>query len=299
MEEGQTKPVRVVTNRGNIPFSVGYLASTLLAIGIPQNRAYRDAYSISLIVGDIGQNEFTADEIMQLTVNWYEENDPNFATRVDMLRLDLKPLKPLIILLGGVTGIGKSTLAQMFAKRMGIKSIMGTDLIREVLRVTISSDLMPTLHTSSYVAYRRLDTSFLPALSKAVVGFEEQARSVIVGVEAAIEQAIKDNEVLIIEGVHLIPGLIRKKIMKNQGTVAFQLVLQDEEAHYSRLRRRETKLNNRGTNYSKYYSEIREIQDYLIDQAKNNHIPIIDVENNEKALLKIINMTWTNRLMDV
>ncbi|MHA2251192.1 MAG: hypothetical protein ACXAD7_12585 [Candidatus Kariarchaeaceae archaeon] len=290
--------VSVVTNSGNIPFSIGYLASTLLAIGIPQDRAYRDAYSISLIVQDTEQDEFTSDEIMQLTVEWYEENDPNLAPRVDIVRQDLEPIKPLVILLGGVTGIGKSTIAQLFAKRLGVKSVMGTDLIREVLRVTISSDLMPTLHTSSYIAYNQLDTSFLPALSEPIVGFEEQARSVIVGVEAAIEQTIKDNEILIIEGVHLIPGLIRKKITKNQGTIAFQLVLNDEEAHHSRLRRRESKLQNRGTHYSKYFDEIREIQSYLIEQASNNNIPIIDVDNDQKALLKIINSVWDSRLSD-
>jgi 2-phosphoglycerate kinase len=296
----KTSTVRVVTNRGNIPFSIGYLASTLLVIGIPQDRAYRDAYSISLIVNETQQSEFTSDEIMQLTVDWYRENDERLANRVDIIRQDLEPIKPLIILFGGVTGIGKSTIAQLFAKRMGIKSIMGTDLIREVLRVTISSpDLMPTLHTSSYIAYSKLDTTFLPALSKPIVGFEEQARSVIVGVEAAIEQALKDNEMLIIEGVHLIPGLIRRKMMKNRGTIAFQLVLEDEESHHSRLHRRESKLKHRGTNYSKFFEEIREIQSYLIEQAKNNHIPIIEVDNDEKALLKIINTVWDNRLINI
>ena len=146
--------VSVTTEGGDIPFSIGYLANALLATGISYDKAYEDAYGIALSVVDTGKSRFTSDEIMTITINWYREKNKKIAKRLQAHQTHLKDIRPIVILFGGVTGIGKSTLAQLFATRLGVKSIIGTDLIREVLRVTISSDLMPTLHTSSYIAHR-------------------------------------------------------------------------------------------------------------------------------------------------
>jgi len=273
-------------------FSIGYLARSLLAAGLSEENAYKDASGIAIIIQSQGKNLYTSDEIMEITEKWYEEMNTLIAQRIRVMRRDLEPIKPMVVLLGGVTGIGKSTLAQMFSARLGIKSIFGTDLIREVMRVTISKDIMPALHASSYIAHQTLDTTFLPAMAESVVGFEEQARSVIVGIQAGIEQAINDNEIHIMEGIHLVPGLISKKIMHHPNVIAFQLVLNDEQTHQSRLNIRETKQKYRGTNYSEFFEEIREIQGYLIRQAEINKVEIVDVEDIEKALLFIINRVW-------
>ncbi|OLS28444.1 MAG: 2-phosphoglycerate kinase [Candidatus Heimdallarchaeota archaeon LC_2] len=299
MSKANDDIVKVQTRGGDIPFSVGYLSDALLSIGLPQEQAYNDSYSISLIVAGQGKSLLTSEEIMKITANWYEGRDPELSGRIMIMFNDFEELKPMVILLGGVTGIGKSTLSQLLGSRMKIKSLIGTDLIREVMRVTISPTLMPSLHTSSYIAYKKMDTSFLPALSQPIVGFEEQARSVVVGVEAAIEQAIDDNEILIIEGVHLVPGLIKKKIMKKEAVIEFQLILKDEEVHRSRLKRRESKKTLRATQYSKHIDEIREIQEYLIEQANTNNVKLINVDDDEEALQEMINYIWESRIIKI
>lgn len=290
------RSVKVKTNRGDIPFSVGYLANTLLSTGLSQETAYHDAYSISMGLVREGRELYTSDEIMDLTASWYDEKNPKMARRVRIIKEDFNEIKPLVVLLGGVTGVGKSTLAQLFASRMGIKTLIGTDLIREVLRVTISDDLLPALHTSSYVAHTKLDTSFLPAVSKIIVGFEEQVQAVVVGIESAIEQAITENEILVIEGVHLVPGIIQKKLIRNKYVLPFQLVLDDEEMHWSRLARRESRKQARATSYSTHFKEIREIQEYLKQQAIRNHVELINLTNDEEALTTLINRVWEKRL---
>src|SRR5205085_534353 len=60
--------------------------------------------------------------------------------------------RPLIILIGGATGVGKSTVASQLAGRLGITRVIPTDAIREVMRSMFSEELMPTLHTSSFDA---------------------------------------------------------------------------------------------------------------------------------------------------
>lgn len=295
VDKQKKSTVKVQTTGGDIPFSVGYLSDALLSIGLSHDQAYNDAYSISLIVADQGKELLTSDEIMNITTQWYQERNAKLASRIPIMADDFEAMKPMVILLGGVTGIGKSTLAQMLATRMQVKSLMGTDLIREVLRVTISEDLMPSLHTSSYIAYKKLDTSFLPAISQTLVGFEEQARAVVVGIEAAIEQTIDDGEILIIEGVHLVPGLIKKKMIRHDAVIEILCVLKDEETHRSRLKRRESKKTTRATTYSEHFSEIKEIQNYLIEQAQLNNVPIIDVGDDEEALQVLVNHIWATR----
>ncbi len=289
----------VHTGSGRIPYSTGYMANTLISIGMPPERAYRDAYSISLLVDDLDKEELTTDEIMLLTQKWYEKKDAKYAKRIPFLLKKYKQFRPMVILLGGVTGIGKSTIAQQLGSNFGIKSILGSDLIREVLRVTLSKNLMPTLHESSYRAHRALDTSFLPAKSRAVLGFEAQSRQVAVGIESAIEQAIRDDEILIIEGVHLVPGILKKKIIENKAVFFLMLTLSDEETHRSRLTIREAKGDSRSEAYLKYIINMRKIQEYLIEQAQHNNVKIIDIENDEEAILNIINSVWNWKINQI
>ena len=45
---------------------------------------------------------------------------------------------PLVILIGGATGVGKSTIATQLAARLGIVRVVATDAIREVMRAMFS-----------------------------------------------------------------------------------------------------------------------------------------------------------------
>ena len=47
--------------------------------------------------------------------------------------------RPLIVMLSGTTGVGKSTLATMLAGRLGITRVIATDVIRQVLRAFFSA----------------------------------------------------------------------------------------------------------------------------------------------------------------
>ena len=54
------------------------------------------------------------------------------------------------VLLGGTTGVGKSTLATMAAHRLGVTRVIATDVIRQVLRASFSRDFMPSVHSSAF-----------------------------------------------------------------------------------------------------------------------------------------------------
>ena len=60
--------------------------------------------------------------------------------RLDALqRLD----EPLLLLVGGATGTGKSTIATEAAHRLGITRVTSTDFIRQTMRAFFSEEFMP------------------------------------------------------------------------------------------------------------------------------------------------------------
>ncbi len=259
--------------------------------------AFEHAREIADVIKDSEKNEIMSSRVYDIVAEWYKSKDSELADRIDIISNDFRDIRPLVILLGGVTGVGKSTIAKILGRRLGVRTILGTDLIREVMRVVFSPKLMPTLHQSSYIAYRKSENIFLPAISPVILGFEEQARKVVTGVEATIAQAIKSNEIVILEGVHLLPSAIQRNVMIKNIVIPFQLYLKDPDVHLSRLKKRESSSISR-TNYSQYFKEIREIHEYLIQNAKDQHVTLVEASEDEPAVLQIINKIWEIILKD-
>ena len=124
----------------------------------------------------------------------------------EVLRLD----RPLMLLIGGATGTGKSTLATEIAYRLGISRITSTDVIRQAMRAFFAPELMPELHYSSFDAAEGLKIP-LPDPDdedRALYGFIQQAGQVAVGANAVVERAVLEGLSTVIEGVHVVPGLV-------------------------------------------------------------------------------------------
>ena len=109
-----------------------------------------------------------------------------------------------MILVGGATGTGKSTVATEIAYRLGITRVTSTDFIRQTMRAFFSHEFMPSIHYSSFEAAIAVPDADDPL----VAGFLEQSRQVLVGVRASIERALQEGWSMVLEGVHLVPGLL-------------------------------------------------------------------------------------------
>jgi 2-phosphoglycerate kinase len=185
--------------------------------------------------------------------------------------------KPLIVLVGGTTGVGKSTIATEVAHRLGITRITSTDSIREVMRGIFTKDLMPALHESAFNAWRGLRVPVPHGANPVIVGFREQTAVVSTGVQALIDRAVLEGVSLVVEGVHLVPGYIDTKQVKNARVVQLVIAVADEETHRSHFYIREVQTDGMRPveRYRSNFGNIRLLGHYIEDLAREREIPVI------------------------
>jgi len=193
--------------------------------------------------------------------------------------------RPLVILIGGATGTGKSTVATEIAYKLGITRLTSTDSIRQTLRAFFSHEFMPTIHYSSFDAGAAVPEADDPL----VAGFLEQSRNVLVGVTASVERALQEGWSIIFEGVHLVPGLLPTEI---EGAVVcpFVLSIEDETEHaqhfFSRTEGSERPLGN----YLDHFAEIRRLQAFIVGRAEREGVPVIENESAEQTSADVIEL---------
>ncbi|MHA1827692.1 MAG: hypothetical protein ACTSX6_03485 [Candidatus Heimdallarchaeaceae archaeon] len=272
-------------------FSKGILSSSLYSVGMDANQAMEVANQVETSILN-SSKIVTKNKLIKIITEEIAKTNKEFSERYKVHEGKGK-YKPIIILLSGVPGIGKSTLASMLSQRLEITKIIGTDIIREILRQTISSKLVPEIHCSSYEAYKCIKPTLNPILRQSIVGYEEQSRHIVVGVEATIQSALYSRENTLIEGVHLAPNIIKPSVLQNPHVTMIMLYLEDKEEHMKRIQSRGTNVKNRGAQrYIEAFSEIRNIQTYLVEEATKAGIPIVETSDRVTALKKIMDIIW-------
>lgn len=259
------------------PFSKGILARSLNVADIGFERAYEVA---SLIEDDLIENnvlEITIPELPHYIFNFLKNYDEDIAEKYVNWRSLRKSKKPLIVLIGGASGVGTSSMAFELANRLGLKNLISTDMIREVMRKIVSKELNPVIHKSSFDAYESIRTPSI-RIDSVIEGYISHVDVVNVGIEAIIERSIKEGISTIIEGVHVVPGFIRQDLIDNNNIIIFTLTVENEESHKQRFytRCRQPWVKRSLERYMENFETIRKIQRFLIEQAKLNDVRVID-----------------------
>jgi 2-phosphoglycerate kinase len=179
---------------------------------------------------------------------------------------------PLVVLVGGATGTGKSTVAVEVAHRLGITRVTSTDVVRQTMRAFFSREFMPSIHFSSFEAAPSVaeDVDSDPVIR----GFLDQTRNVLVGVKAVLGRALEEGYSVALEGVHVVPGLVEPV----DGAVFCQVVLaiEDEDEHAAHFWTRDTDGLRPFEKYLRALPEIRRVQDYVVERATRCGVPVID-----------------------
>ncbi len=276
-----------------VPFSKGILAQSLMGIGLSPERAYRLAREVEMALRQEGVKVVRRGELRQRVYRTLlQEAGEEMARRYLLLRELRRGPKPIHLLIGGVTGVGKSVLASALAYRLGIHHIVPSDAVREVLRASFSPGLLPTLHLSSFEAWQAL----LPLEAgedpeeRVLRGFLDQVARVAVGLKAIQERSALEGTSLVLEGVHVVPQYLDHPYKDRVLTVPMLVVLQDEALHRTRflIRDQETGHARPKEKYLAHFEEIRLIQDHLLRWAQEEGVPIIPGEDLDEGVEKAL-----------
>jgi 2-phosphoglycerate kinase len=156
------------------------------------------------------------------------------------------------------------------------------------MRIMLSEDLAPTLHASSYDAWKRLPAA--AAGDDAVLeGFRSQAGSVSVGVRASMDRAVAESVSLVLDGVSIVPGLIDLETYRRHADVFFLIVATlDEEAYRERFGARASKARDRAPHrYLENFDAILRVQDHFLELADRYDVPIVDNTSFDRSVLFI------------
>jgi 2-phosphoglycerate kinase len=271
-------PILIKEAKHGLPLSKGLMAQSFTATGLAPGRAYAIAQQVQDELRESGVSEVSVDEITDLaTLRLTEQAGEEYARRYLKLREISALDRPLIILVGGTTGVGKSTIATEVAHRLGITRIVSTDSIREVMRGIFARELMPAIYESSFNAWRGLRVPVPHGANPVVVGFREQAAVVATGIKSLIDRAVVEGVSMVLEGIHVVPGYIEPSQFKNASVVQLLIAVDDEEAHRSHFYIREVQTD--GTRpferYRANFGNIRTLGSYIEDLAVEHGVPII------------------------
>lgn len=298
MTEKRRKHIFISEQEHGLPYSKGLTASSLMATGLGPGRSYAVANKVEQELIALGVERVAVERLRDITLDILrreagDEYADKFIKWQSVAELDI----PLIILLGGATGVGKSTIATQLATRLGITRVVSTDAVRQVLRSAFTAEMFPTLYASSFDAGEAVRQPIPHSGDRLIIGFREQAAAVAVGAQALIDRAIEEGTDIILEGAHLVPGFLEGAESEDAVIVPLLVTIEDEELHRSHfyLRAREPR-GRSGERYLAAFKKIRRIQKYMINSAMMRSVPIVEHDDLDNTLSKIIDQVITKAL---
>ncbi len=271
----------VISNTSHgLPYSKGLMASSVMMAGIPPAQAYRLAEKVEQELNERGVTQISSTELRDLAAS--------LLAGIDQAVEELD--QPLVILLGGATGVGKSTIATQLAARLGITRVISTDAIREVLRAAFSQRLIPTLYVSSFNADEALRVPISSPHEQLIVGFQEQVTAVSVGIKALIARALEEGTDIIVEGAHVVPGFLEgwEEEFDQAVLVPVVIAVSDVEMHRTHFAMRALETRSRPRDrYLTHFDKIRALQSYIVGLAEGAGAPVVEMLDLDSTLQEI------------
>ena len=293
-------PVMVTSKEhSSVPFSRGHHRLCIESCGVSSDDSTNITTNIYNYLLNRGYTEISSNELGRMTYQvLLSEIGEKVAGRFLVWSDFLHSGRPLILLIGGTAGVGKSTIATEVGHRFGIVRTQSTDMLREVMRMMTPQRLSPVLHASSYNAWKvqpGVDADSPVTEQLLVAGYLRQTELLSVACEAIINRAMQEKVSLILEGVHVHPNLLdiisQPDSDKNKAAIIAPIMLSVLKAgklkEHIKGRGKEVP-ERRSKRYLKYFSEIWDLQSHLMAEADRYNVPIVSNIDREKAIQEVM-----------
>ena len=279
-EPRRINPLPLGGEEHGLPYSRGLMARSLMAAGVAGHRSYALASRVGDELIERGMETIEIERLEALAVEVLGEEEGRESIRRLRRYQELRELDlPIMVFIGGATGTGKSTVATELAYRFGITRVTSTDFVRQTMRAFFSRAFMPAIHQSSFEA----GDVYPDADDPLEYGFLQQARNVNVGVNASSERALKEGWSLVLEGVHLVPGMVELPAPDLAVSVFVVLSIEDEDEHSRHFRFRDEDSDRHESRYLERFDDIRRLQELVVTRAHRAGVPVIENEDADRA----------------
>lgn len=279
-EPRRINPLPLGGEEHGLPYSRGLMARSLMAAGVAGHRSYALASRVGDELIERGMETIEIERLEALAVEVLGEEEGRESIRRLRRYQELRELDlPIMVFIGGATGTGKSTVATELAYRFGITRVTSTDFVRQTMRAFFSRAFMPAIHQSSFEA----GDVYPDADDPLEYGFLQQARNVNVGVNASSERALKEGWSLVLEGVHLVPGMVELPAPDLAVSVFVVLSIEDEDEHIRHFRFRDEDSDRPESRYLERFADIRRLQELVVARAHRAGVPVIENEDADRA----------------
>lgn len=167
--------------------------------------------------------------------------------------------EPLIILIGGAAGTGKTTLANELCSKLSIPHRLGSGFIREIAKNFISKENSPSLYSYSFKPKK--DMTPFDNLYK-------QSEVIKGSIDLCIKRAYREGTSIVIEGVNIIPGLISSELV-----ILFIILTINDPIKHRKMICGETHFKRKISESD--FNNIRKIQEKFKDIASKHNVPTI------------------------
>jgi 2-phosphoglycerate kinase len=292
---GAPSKIRVLDLSGSVTaFSRGRHQRYLQSSGV----RLTEAESITTKIFDqllaAGATGITTEQLGYLTYLCLQQELGEAAARQYLLWSEFQSSgRPLLLLICGAVGSGKSSIATEIAHRLEIVRTQSTDMLREVMRTMLPKELLPVLHCSSFDAWKTLPIQDKKSRPKDLLiadGYRSQAELLAVPCQAVMRRAMRESVPLIVEGVHAHPDLLQRFGKDSEAIVVHvTLAVMNSEELQARLRGRGAEEpHRRARRYLSKFDSIWRLQSFLLSEAERCDTPIIPNDDKEAAIFQII-----------
>ena len=189
---------------------------------------------------------------------------------------------PLVILLGGASGTGKTTIANMLVGELGLSHHLTTGFIRAAITHLLPDSEARLLQKHTYDAYEALTGTVTGDRNQLLEGAIQQSMLLKPAIESCIRRATREGISMMLEGSHFIPGVLDPASLG--ANLLCILDVPDREAlklralspNHSRRRLSEEQL-----------ARLVQLQEEILALARTHHQPIIVNDDLSNAVSQI------------
>ena len=181
--------------------------------------------------------------------------------------------KNKVILIGGIPGVGKTSISGFLAREIGIDLVMSGDYLREFIRPFSRNMNMEIMEKSVYDAWQMFGSINEENILK---GFMEQGKIMNIGTSRILKRALQNGEPLIIETLYFLPSQMETELLKK--ITSFYIQISDRKVNSERLLEREmfTHFNSPGERLAGKLDEYRIMMERSMKECREYGIKTFD-----------------------